>query len=238
MKADNSSRLSSIQSPWFTISMILFVVIAFLFGKYGNLEIFQSTKENINKQPTSTMTPLSTQIPSIKVEQYISPTLDPDPIVDCKSTFCDGGKVRKSECDTSTCCQINDKWIFYKDKNKCLSDQKSSNNTNPTNSNNNSGCQKVQYTTKQGITNGTYYCCDDKVNEISRMEQQIQIKESAADICYQSHLGEMNSCMSGCSTGNNDCYHNCAEPFLQKCGNYIVGDMRTELMNKLKQYCP
>lgn len=61
----------------------------------------------------------------VKVYKLI-PTIDSDPPVHCqKNINCGGGTtpLRKSECDNSTCCQIGDKWIFYKDKNQCFKDQ-------------------------------------------------------------------------------------------------------------------
>jgi len=51
-----------------------------------------------------------------------------DYMVNCNvNSNCGGGTtyIKKSECDNSTCCKIGDKWIFYKDKNKCNKDQKS-----------------------------------------------------------------------------------------------------------------
>ena len=54
--------------------------------------------------------------------------IDPDLPVHCKvNENCGGGTIplKQSECNNSTCCQIGDKWIFYKDKNKCKQDQSS-----------------------------------------------------------------------------------------------------------------
>jgi hypothetical protein len=79
--------------------------------------------------PIPTLTPTDTPTPSpapIYVPHYVAPTTDPDPPVLCGiSSNCGGGTtpLRQSECANSICCQIGDKWIFYKDKNQCIKDQ-------------------------------------------------------------------------------------------------------------------
>lgn len=48
-------------------------------------------------------------------------------MVNCSvSNECGGGTkyLKKSECDTSTCCQIGGTWYFYTSKQKCNEDQK------------------------------------------------------------------------------------------------------------------
>lgn len=71
-------------------------------------------------------TPTYTQ-PTLAPKVYVStPTPDPDPPVLCNvSPNCGGGTtpLRQNECSNSTCCQIGNKWIFYKDKNQCTQDQ-------------------------------------------------------------------------------------------------------------------
>ena len=50
-----------------------------------------------------------------------------DYIVNCNiSSNCGGGtkNLRKSVCDNSTCCEVNGRWVFYEDNNKCNEDQK------------------------------------------------------------------------------------------------------------------
>ena len=67
--------------------------------------------------------------PTPKVVKYKTnnPTVDSDPPIHCNiGPNCGGGTIplKKSECDNSTCCQIGNQWIFYKDRNKCTEDQK------------------------------------------------------------------------------------------------------------------
>jgi len=50
-----------------------------------------------------------------------------DMVVDCRiHPNCGGGtrRMRKSECDRSTCCEIDGKWYFYPSKEKCTEDRK------------------------------------------------------------------------------------------------------------------
>ncbi len=126
-------------NPFAVILFVLLLVYAFQATRTGSL--FLGIKTEITPTPVpinfsippNTPTPTSTPEPVI-VRPIV--TLDPDPPVLCRmSAECGGGTtpLRKSECDTSTCCQINGKWIFYKDKSQCLKDQggnsESSNNT-------------------------------------------------------------------------------------------------------------
>jgi hypothetical protein len=84
-------------------------------------------------QPISPVfvSPIPSSIPTPKpqVKGITTQTVkkvDSDPPVHCNvNANCGGGTtpLKKSECDNSICCQIGDKWIFYKDKNKCIADQ-------------------------------------------------------------------------------------------------------------------
>lgn len=56
------------------------------------------------------------------------PTIDVNPIIECKiSSECGGGikQLSVTDCAKSSCCQIGTVWIFYYDRNKCLADQES-----------------------------------------------------------------------------------------------------------------
>ena len=68
-------------------------------------------------EPSLSALPYETPVPS--------PTIDPDPIIDCKlphSGIHPG--IRKSLCDTYTDCQLGDKWVFYTSIPACKADQK------------------------------------------------------------------------------------------------------------------
>ncbi len=61
--------------------------------------------------------------PSLKT----ATTADTDPPVLCKmSAECGGGTttLKTSECANSVCCGFGNRWVFYKDKSKCVEDQK------------------------------------------------------------------------------------------------------------------
>ena len=89
-----------------------------------------------------------------------------------------------------------------------------------------------------GINKGNYYCYEDKANELANLQSQIRIKEAQADGCNYQHQDEVTRCMMGCTNGDNTCTHNCAAPYLDSCGDTAVGNMRQELTNKIRQYCP
>lgn len=59
------------------------------------------------------------------------PTSDPNEPIHCPiSDKCGGGTtpLKRWECEQSICCQIGGKWVFYRDKKQCISDQKAQNN--------------------------------------------------------------------------------------------------------------
>lgn len=116
----------------FLIACIIFLllIVVYFYGK-GNSIFLGSTKvEDQTQIPTFSM-PTNAPSPSptpVYVPQYVAPTTDSDPLILCNvHPNCGGGTIslKKSECDNSVCCQIGDKWIFYKDKSKCDPDQKS-----------------------------------------------------------------------------------------------------------------
>jgi len=113
----NYSSFSSTHSVLIILIILLLSSVGYLYAKNEKL------KRNIAREEKSL---------GVKVAPEVfqpTPTLKPrtnnsDPMVNCKSDLCDGGKIRQSECNSSTCCQIGNKWIFYLDKNKCIEDQK------------------------------------------------------------------------------------------------------------------
>ena len=112
-----------------------------------------SLRDNSLFKETQTFSPTTTQAPSPAVRAAktvkVIPTVDSDPIIECKSELCNGGKLRQSVCSNSTCCQIGDKWYFYLSKARCKSNQDEYYNTvfPGSNSNNNSPISKKSSTT-------------------------------------------------------------------------------------------
>lgn len=136
---------------------------------------FQNTTPTITSIPAPTPT-ISSQGNRQNNYQYIQPTIDLDPIVTCKSDLCDGGRIRQSECSNSTCCAINGKWIFYRDKNKCVTDQNQYNNQSSQQLQNNQNNQLNQEMLK-------YY--------------QNQNNEKYEN-CLKETSDRRNNCLSGC----------------------------------------
>lgn len=77
--------------------------------------------------PTAETNVTPTVIPK-KTVKPIQKTIDTDPMINCTMSANCGGdirKVKKSECDNGTCCQIGSSWIFYTSRQKCIDDQNS-----------------------------------------------------------------------------------------------------------------
>lgn len=130
----------------------ILTLTAFYIGNNIDSNIFYKNYANTGynefTSPTLTTTPkpVVSKIPTptvateVKSAYRVAPTIDPDPPVHCSiHPDCGGGTIplKKSECAMTTCCQIGDQWIFYKDKNKCTADQggKSSSYTGSVNTN-------------------------------------------------------------------------------------------------------
>ena len=85
-----------------------------------------------NGENISTPTIAPTSIPKKIIKPTIIP-IDTEPIVNCNiSANCGGGtrKIKQSECNNGTCCQIGSNWIFYTSKQKCIEDQNINNSNN------------------------------------------------------------------------------------------------------------
>jgi hypothetical protein len=120
------------KKPFIVNIVIIFVLvlIALLFVRdslgslsmLAGLRAVPSATPQVTLQATATLKP--TEAPTRAV-----PTYDPDPIIKCNIAAQCGGstiELRQSVCNNSICCGFQGgKWVFYTDKNKCLSDQKS-----------------------------------------------------------------------------------------------------------------
>lgn len=102
---------------------------------------------------------------------------------------------------------------------------------------------KVSFTTTEGEVNGTYSCYQDRVNELTRYENDIKIKTEIAKSCQVFEQVQQSNCASKCSVegGTSEivscvdaCYANseCLPKFKK------VGDLRMEYMAKLREICP
>lgn len=166
---------------------------------------------------------------------------NPKTPVHCKvHENCGGGTtpLTQEECDNSTCCQTADGWKLMLSKSQCDQAQGSNNNQQYF-----SNSKKVQYTTRQAIIDGTYYCYEDKVNEISRYEQSIELKQYEADACNDTVSYEAKNCSSSCTNSDydlmSDCINNCYSSNTKcKSLNEEVGNMRRNLYVLLSKYCP
>ena len=130
-------KQSKIKLIKFTKLLIIPIFIVFLlFGiplmvLGGAVKLSAITEKAKLKKVQNTYKIESTQQP------YIQPTIDPDPIIDCKFTYIGTLKLRTSVCAKSTDCQINDKWYYYDSVEKCKQDQNASYSQNIPNSNSN-----------------------------------------------------------------------------------------------------
>jgi len=114
-------------------------------------------------------------------------------------------------------------------------------NNNSNNSSSNSG-NRVQFTSTQGIVDGTYYCYENRVNELTRYEQLIAMKEDSARMCTDSYKPTLNSCVSACNSSPD--FSNCIKPCYDNASNACIskyeetGNLRKEYMKKIYEICP
>lgn len=170
--------------------VICLIFIAYLIGK--DQAKFLSSKSENNLVPTVTV---STPIPTAEQvrTQYIPvATVDPDPPVLCNvNPNCGGGTkpLKQSECNNSTCCGFPDgSWVFYKDKNQCIADQKAK--------------QPISETPMVPVFltgyNYTRYCKPAGVDAVK-----------SADVSYYKALQDYKSCLSDKARDSSTCSNGC-----------------------------
>jgi hypothetical protein len=166
------------------------VLVLFLapFAFYGIDSMVRTNLKQISPtntpspSPTAIPQPTNTPEPTIKKVQYKPvPTVDPNPYVDCKyTTECGGGtvKIRKSECDKSTCCQIGDKWVVYPSHDACTQAQSSTSKSNLSN--------RVPVYLPNLVGGTTVYCSPENVSAVKGMDADIPKKEAEIQPSYNS----------------------------------------------------
>jgi len=120
---DKKTFLSSLISLS-TISIIFVGFFFFLIKLPSFFSINNASDHNENKYIYDSLQ--NTDLSNIALDKKVSiskamiyPTIDPDPIVDCKFTNITTMKLRRSVCQKSTDCQINGKWYYYVSVNEC-----------------------------------------------------------------------------------------------------------------------
>ena len=211
---------------FFAIVLVLIVPIVVLAGPIIKEQRASRERQKI-VLPSPTVNPSllpSSQPKTNPVNPNTNSNLDY--MVNCRTTAeCGSGTVyiKKSECDNSICCQIGDKWIFYKDKNKCSVDQNRNNQTftqptfvNPGNQEIKINCSfsSEKYSFDFGMI--TYNKCTIKSNEYWNQQKQniqtntqININPSPITVINKSQA-EIDKCKSEIKSKYNDLIQGCS----------------------------
>jgi len=94
-----------------------------------------------------------------------------------------------------------------------------------------------------GITKGSFYCYDDKVNYLADLQNQIRIKQIAMDNCDALARIESTNCShTNCDSSApwdtlNACIQKCTDDAWGKC-NSDLGDLRKKLYAEVHTDCP
>lgn len=212
-----NKRFSSM-IPVFAIAYFLIYIFSLAFQNHGIIASqFRASPTPMPiptfSMPTDTPTPSTT---SVYVPQYVAPTIDPDPPVLCRmSANCGGGTtpLRQSECNNSTCCQIGDKWIFYKDKVQCGRDQASQGGSAPVN-NNTQPSSGLNYYCYDNTYKYWYYTSSGEQCNIDNSKSACKgIVKSTYDLC-------MNICLTQAQDDGSACvnsYSNYSSPEYLQC---------------------
>jgi hypothetical protein len=229
MKSKHSNKPNSSKLVWIMLTIAL-IFIAYLGGKANALKMNSVFNQNLpSPAPTIAIIVTPTLLPSpttkLNNQKRVYPTTNPDPPVLCNvNAKCGGGTkpLRQSECDNSTCCEINGKWIFYKDKSQCIRDQGSSGNTgsNPVIINTNNNSTKTPVFLSYG--GYTVYCPPQNVGAVMSINSTMESKKTQwatdynscsstffkTDSCYVSCSSTDGNAWSACSYGSSD-YNDC-----------------------------
>jgi len=241
VKKVETQKVQNIQTfnPWFALSMVLLVVLAYLVGTKNST--FLGFTTTATPTPTSQIMPSVTQVPLVttKPNTYI----DPDPPVHCKvHEKCGGGTkpLKKSECDNSICCTYPDGTAkFLLSKSEC-----NSSSSDTTTNQNGSGTNKVLINIDDGggLTKGSFYCYSNAVNHLADLQNQIRIYEVVANSCNALEQTKATNCSSSCSTQPDisGCVSACWANVASNCNadNTKVGDLRKQLYSDVHRDCP
>lgn len=129
---NNSSAKNSIL--W-VLSLLLIGGSAFLLLEIDKIRSGILTESDLNKMVTlEADTPLlsfeassAADLVNTKVNQQTNIESASDVLVACQiHENCGGGVIglKRNVCQNATCCQIGSSWLFYTDKEKCVTDQK------------------------------------------------------------------------------------------------------------------
>jgi peptidoglycan hydrolase-like protein with peptidoglycan-binding domain len=94
-----------------------------------------------------------------------------------------------------------------------------------------------------GITKGTFYCFEDKVNYLSNQQNLIRIKQMGAESCNSQAQFEGQQCVdNNCKplTDINEyssCLDKCYKDAYSKC-NSDLGALREQFFREIQQFCP
>jgi len=201
---------SPTQSGLLFIIVILIVVVAYLLGS-NNGFVLNTDKVSIPTIAPTLPTIAPTQIQVQQKQNYPSTNSNNDQAVHCNiHPNCGGGTtpLKKSECDNSICCQINGKWVFYKDKYQCGLDQGQNTNTN-TNTTNSSTNRIPVFISYGGYT---LNCPSQNIGAINSINSSMENKKSqwatTYNNCTQLHY-DTNSCYVACKAGDINVYGEC-----------------------------
>jgi hypothetical protein len=102
--------------------------------------------------------------------------------------------------------------------------------------------KKVSYTTTQASFNGTFYCYENRVNELSRQERNIEVKELESSVCFSSQQILYDQCVNRCinEVQDFDCIGDCKKKTLDICLPKAeeVGKEREKLNTLIQEICP
>lgn len=78
--------------------------------------------------PTDTPSPYPTE--TTNTRNYVYPTVNPDPIINCTIQKIGVQQMPRSQCNISFACQIGSTWYVYTSRDKCSQDQRSQTTNN------------------------------------------------------------------------------------------------------------
>jgi hypothetical protein len=95
-----------------------------------------------------------------------------------------------------------------------------------------------------GFVKGNYYCYEDKVNELTYLQNDILNYETIANMCNFTRRNNASVCSEGCSATHDyttigGCIDSCYDNATPNCDeqNTKVGDFRKTMYNKTREYC-
>jgi hypothetical protein len=192
-------------------------------------------------------TPSPKTKPTTTTTKPVQKVVNSDPIVSCQFPHTGTIAMPESKCDKMTDCEVSPgKWqaVWKKDCEALDKNQKTTDTTTSTAKSVSTTRKKVPIDFNYDRLTGTYYCYEDRINEISRLRDKLSMEGKRYDICF-SVKTSFNNCTDMCPSLFEDGYENyqpcldkCIDEHIESCDMDSLNKVANDLLSLVDEICP